>query len=237
MKKTLAIIMAMALLCIMAVGTTLSYFTDTDGDKNVMTVGKVGITQTINGQNTGVAATTKLFPAVFNGTTINNAVDMNVVVTLDAGSEAAYVRTVYAFEMMKVGNELVDPLQKDGNNVATIYCVADQALTAKNVVIYKNDEGYSVNAEGATAAYAIYVSATAKLTANGTLESLKQIYLDKTVGNEFSDAVDGSYEILVLSQAVQAQGFGDDAAAAMTAAFGAVDATNAAKWFNEMPTP
>ena len=45
MKKTLAFILAVALLCIMAVGTTLTYFTDTDFDKNTMTVGKVEIIQ------------------------------------------------------------------------------------------------------------------------------------------------------------------------------------------------
>lgn len=233
MKKTLAIILAISLLCIMAVGTTLTYFTDTDSNVNTMTVGKVGITQKINDQNTGVAATTKLFPAVINGTTINNAVDMNVVVTLDAGSEDAYVRTVYAFEMMKVGNDWVDPLkeeEKDGNEVATIYCVADQVLESTGVTITK----------GSTT-YVIYVSATALLTnetpAVTSMESLKQIYLGSQVGNEFADYVGNSYEVLVLSQAVQTQGFGADAAAAMTAAFGAVDATNAAKWFNEIPTP
>ena len=230
MKKALAIIVAVALLCIMAVGTTLSYFTDTDGDVNTMTVGKVGITQTINNQTTGVVDT-KLFPAVINGTTINNAVEMNVVVTLDSNSEDAYVRTVYAFEMITVDGQLVDPLkleEKDGKEIATIYCVADQALKPTGVTITK----------GSTT-YVIYVSATAKLTAGETLETLDQIYLGSHVGNEFYDAVgaDGEYEVLVLSQAVQVQGFGNDAAAAMTAAFGAVDATNATKWFNEMPTP
>lgn len=236
MKKTLAIILAISLLCMMAVGTTLTYFTDEDSDVNTMTVGKVGITQKINGQNTGVVATTKLFPAVINGTTINNAVDMKVVATLEDGSEDAYVRTVYAFEMMKVGNDWVDPLkveEKNGNEVATIYCVADQALKPTGVTITK----------GSTT-YVIYVSATAQLTnetpAVTSMESLKQIYLGSQVGNEFADYVGNSYEVLVLSQAVQTQGFagaeGKTAAqVALDTAFGEITVANAdeiAGWFN-----
>ena len=59
------------------------------------------------------------------------------------------------------------------------------------------------------------------------------IYLASTVENDFSDAIGGSYEVLVLSQAVQAKGFtGDNAATtALNAAFGEVNATNAYNWF------
>ena len=64
--------------------------------------------------------------------------------------------------------------------------------------------------------------------------SLMQIYLAKTVGNEFRDTVgaDGVYEVHVLSQAVQYAGF--ETAGAETAlndAFGAATAAQAAEWF------
>ena len=73
-----------------------------------------------------------------------------------------------------------------------------------------------------------------------TASSLKQIYLDRSVGNEFSDAIGHSYEILVLSQAVQTQGFaaadGKTAAqVALDTAFGEITVANTAKiagWFN-----
>ena len=45
MKKILAIALVIALLSIMAIGTTLSYFKDSAFDQNTMTVGTVTIKQ------------------------------------------------------------------------------------------------------------------------------------------------------------------------------------------------
>ena len=241
MKKVLAVVLVIALLCILAVSSTLSYFTDTDGNLNTMTVGKVDINQTINGKETGVAST-KMFPVVVApDNTMNNVVDINVTATMIEGSEDAYVRTIFAFEMMKVEGKWVNPLAVVENEVTEIHYVTASGVTIAfpSVVIYKNSTGYTTDATNATAAYVIGVAtASDKLSGTATFNSLTQVYLDSKVGNEFSTAVGGSYEILVISQAVQVQGFdnnGMGAAYALNTAFGGLTATNAAKWFNETP--
>lgn len=253
MKKTLAIILAMALLCIMAVGTTLSYFTDEDFDQNTMTVGKVGITQKVNGNENGVMSA-PMFPVtaepdddglVPEG---NNGINLNVVVSLKNNSQSAYVRTVFAFEMMWNGTKWVNPLELNTEDYTPVHYVVNNGVTIdfpkdnnEYLVIYKNSNGeYSANATGATAAYVVGAYTYGELASNATASSLKQVYLDSEVGNDFSDAIGGEYEILVLSQAVQTQGFagaGGKTAAevALDTAFGAITAENAteiAKWFN-----
>lgn len=218
MKKTLAIILAMALLCIMAVGSTLSYFTDEDFDKNTMTVGKVGITQKINGVENGLS-NVPLFPVTVNAdNTLNNVVDLAVTVTMDTDSQDAYVRTVFAFEMEKVDDQWVNPFPNDVTKV-------DNGIQMTNVEFVKGEVKYVVG----------YYTYSSVLTAGDTTApSLEQVYLNSTVGNEFSTAVNGQYEILARSQAVQTQGF-DSAQTALDTAFGAITTENAAEiasWFN-----
>lgn len=251
MKKVLAVVLVIALLCILAVSSTLSYFTDTDGNLNTMTVGEVHINQTINNNETGVTST-KMFPVTAapgsDGLVpvANNGVNLSVAVTVKDGSQDAYVRTIFAFEMMNVGNAWVNPLAVVENEVTEIHYVTASGVTIEfskvnnnNVIIYKhtvnNKTIYNTVSDSAEAAYIIGVAtASNKLSGTDTFASLTQVYLDSKVGNEFSTAVGGSYEILVISQAVQAQGFGTDAAA-FVAAFDEMNATNAAKWFNETP--
>jgi len=59
--------------------------------------------------------------------------------------------------------------------------------------------------------------------------SLLQVYLDPKTNNEDCKLFGDEWEIIAISQAVQTEGFAD-AATALKAAFGAVDATNAAQW-------
>ena len=252
MKKVLAVVLVIALLCILAVSSTLSYFTDTDGNLNTMTVGEVHINQTINNNETGVTST-KLFPVVptSNGG-MNNVVDIDVTVTVDSSSEDAYVRTIFAFEMMNVDNAWVNPLAVVENEVTEIHYVTASGVTIEfskvnnnNVIIYKhtvnNKTIYNTVSDSAEAAYIIGVAtASDKLSGTATFNSLTQVYLDSKVGNEFSTAVGGSYEILVISQAVQVRGFtgeGMGAAYALNTAFGNVTAEKATEWFTDLTTP
>ena len=220
MKKVLAIILAIALLCIIAVGTTLSYFTDTDYDTNTMTVGKVDIIQKINGNVDGLAEV-KMYPVTINADdTLNNVVDLAVTVTMANDSENAYVRTVFAFEMMNVNGTWVNPLD-NADNKAEVHLNVNGQMSWPGIEFEKNGTRYVVG-----------VFTYGEMEKNTTTSTgLKQIYLASHVGNEFSDAVGGVYDILVLSQAVQAQGF-TSADAALTAAFGEVNAANVATWFN-----
>lgn len=246
MKKTLAIILAVALLCIMAVGTTLSYFTDTEADKNVMTVGKVDIIQTETDRDGNPLASDslKLFPVTSDPDAsglvpvANNGVDKFVNVTLAEGSEDAYVRTVFAFEMRKINGGWQSPITNTKPNQGVLHLVTESNGSidfSKNLIIYVDASGkYSLSADGAKAAYIIGFW-NYGLIEKGTTKSftsLKQVYLGSRVGNGFYEQVGNSYEILVVSQAVQAQGFAN-AEAAFAAAFpndGMVD------WFDKVPT-
>ena len=228
MKKILALILAMCLLCITAVGTTLTYFTDTDADVNTMTVGKVDITQNET-DRTGTAldtASLKLYPVTADPDTdglvpiANNGVDKFVNVTLAEDSGDAYVRTIFAFELKADGTSPV------GNELQLI---TDSVIMMTDVKFEKGGVKYVIG----VCAYDAPLTQTNKTSAY----SLKQVYLKKDVGNEFSDAVGGSYEILVISQAVQTQGFTAEgsktvAQTALDKAFGEINAANAAKWFD-----
>ena len=91
--------------------------------------------------------------------------------------------------------------------------------------------------------YALAVCTYAEPVAAGytTASSLRQIFLAPHAGNEFYDLIKNSqgvseYDILCLSQAVQAEGFNTaayGATYALDAAFGEVNVANATKWFND----
>jgi len=70
-----------------------------------------------------------------------------------------------------------------------------------------------------------------------TYPNLSQVYLKSVATNEDCEAIDGNgngkLDILVLSQAVQVEGF-ENAAAALTAGFGETTPENVAKWFENM---
>lgn len=241
MKKILAIVVAMAMICILAVGSTMSYLTYTDYDVNTMAVGNVQIRQLEQNRDGSAPSELKLLPVVEVTDTgkyletyalLNHKNVVDKIVTVEnIGSEAAYVRTVFAFEMMRVGGEWISPIgmQVKLNENGKITFGTD------SVVIYKNADGvFSVNSADATSAYVIGVYTYAQALAKDTVSepSLLQVYLDASTGNEFFEAVGADYDIVVLSQAVQATGFADSTA--LDTAFGEVTAANAAEWLNEV---
>ena len=280
-KKLMASILCLSLLLIMLLGSTLAWFTDDVGTTNTMVVGNVKIDQHEQYRNDGVltnwtdAYKPAMFPVVPKGdgqtmaganVTIDNTgyalynQNQNVVdkiVTVEnTGDSAAYVRTVFAFEMMAIkdnnGNitDWENPLDQTKTKVHLNVNEPEKLVFGNTaVVIYKYQDGtYGVDATNAKAAYVIgvytYQNALAAPTDGNrsiSTPSLLQVYLDKSVGNEFYDAVgEDGYQILVLSQAVQTQGFeaeqnGRSAAeVALDTAFGAVNAENAAEWFANM---
>lgn len=241
MKKTLAMVLALALLCVLAVNSTLSYFTDTAAAANTMTVGKVDIEQieqkhdengalvNLAANADGVTSLGRLYPytggAAVDGwfSTANNAMD-KIVTVKNTGSEAAYVRTLFAFEAVNGADPIATSIIQanfSGPSVGALKAETTTPIKVKGVQYFVYSFTYDAAlASGATSA-----------------ASLKQFYLDSSVGNGFADAIGGSYEILVISQAVQTQGFaaaGGKTAAqvALDTAFGEVNAANAATWFN-----
>jgi len=73
-----------------------------------------------------------------------------------------------------------------------------------------------------------------------TYNSLAQVYMFDTATNEDVKALDGNkngmFDILVLSQAIQTEGFAN-ANEALNTGFGAFNATNVQKWFGGMEVP
>lgn len=254
MRKALAIILAMSLLCILSVGGTLTYFTDTDWDANTMVVGKVEIEQheqyrkgvdesgnTIYG-DWGAEYTPHLYPYTGSDAvdswydTSKNAID-KIVTVKNTGSESAWIRTLFAFEAVNGA----DPVES-----GIIHVNYNDSVGEDNQPIGKWEKVTSITrTEGeeenqVTTTYYIYsFTYTKSYEGNNTTTeaSLKQIALDYSQGNEFYEAVGESYDILVLSQAVQAAGF-VDAEAAFTAAFPygpyGADYANVAGWFEEV---
>jgi len=245
MKKALAWLLVIAMTAALAVGGTLAYLTDTDEDVNVMTVGKVKIDQLeyerVDTETNGDDATVQefhnnkpLYPAVikdgfdwdttdgvvdweqigkenytsgiWNPQNINNELDKMVFVK-NKGDWDAYVRTVFAFE---AGN----------------YETLADYLAAVHLNLNETDWTWEWSEPPVEIGGGKYFIATA--TYNKVLEpgalteiSLSQIALDPSVTNDDIAGFGDTFQVLVQSQAVQADGF-EDADSALTEAFGAL---------------
>ena len=248
MKKIIAWLLVLALTAAVSIGATLAYLTDTDEDVNVMTLGKVKIDQLeyerIDTETTDEDAEVQefhdnkpLLPAVtdknfdytpgdtyvdweqigkngytseiWNPENINNEVDKMVFIK-NKGDYDAYVRSVFAFEAGK-------------------YTTLDQFKQMVHLNLNETDYTWEWVETPVTIGESTYFVATAtynKVLAPGALTeiSLSQIALDKTATNADVEAFGDTYHVLVKSQAIQADGF-DDAAAALDEGFGEISAT------------
>ena len=254
-KKVTTLALAAVLAGVALVGGTMAYFMDTDSATNVMTVGNVSIEQREwqrGGEdgNTIVAfvENKKLAPVTgdtFSGYDSSITVDgytvaafsndINVVDKIvnvkNTGTEEAYVRTVYAFEMLEdADGNLIDPVN------TTLMTVVNAGLDNQGILWPKDGDGQYITINVNNTNYIVgvyYYRNESKLAADEISHpSLEQIYLTKNVGNEFYEQLgdDHKYDILVLSQAVQTQGFAD-AKTALDTAFGEVNAVKATEWF------
>ena len=244
MKKALAWLLVIAMTAALAVGGTLAYLTDTDDDVNVMTVGQVKIDQLeyerVNVDSKDEDATVQefhdnkpLYPAViedgfnweqkgtvnwdqigkdgytstiWDPTKINNEQDKMVFVK-NKGDWDAYVRTVFAFE-------------------AGSYTDLDAYLADIHLNLNETDWTWEWVETPMTIGEGKYFVATA--TYNKALEpgklteiSLSQIAMDPTVTNEDILDFGDTFQVLVQSQAVQADGFADPDTA-LNEAFGKI---------------
>ena len=258
MKKVVAMLLAIALTAAVSIGATLAYLTDTDEDVNVMTLGKVKIDQLeyerVDTETENEDATVQefhdnkpLLPSVvednFNWTTgdsyvnwdqigsegsdeiwdpanINNEVDKMVFIK-NKGDYDAYVRSVIAFE---AGN----------------YTTLDEFL--KMVHLNINTEDYTWEwVEAPTAIgegkYFVAVATYKDILQPGKLTppSLLQIALDPSATNEDVASFGDTYQVLVKSQGIQAQGF-EDAETALNEGFGDIPTGEGSiPWENDSP--
>lgn len=229
-KKITALALVICLLAVAVVGGTMAYFTDTDSAKNTMTIGSVEIKQIeqerdANGalvpftQNKPIVPSVGVINWADTGVVIGghnqkvfsnkNAIDKFVSVE-NTGKSAAFVRTIIALEAPEGFN---DDLAHVNINEASAtwsgwdYTTVDGTRYVYNVATY--NEALAPGAHSPA--------------------SLAQVFLDSTATNKDVKALGDTWEILAVSQAVQADGF-DAPAAALNEAFGEANPTNAAEW-------
>ena len=247
-KKILSLCLVIALAAVAVLGGTLAYFTDKDADVNVMALGNVQIVQNeTDREGNAYVDGQKLVPAVkgenyltkdatitdTDGKTdlpiwnnsIGNEIDKFVSVT-NKGTEAAYVRTILAFETVRSYEE--------GSSTKWTDLHDHFFLMNGDYTYLKDADGNFVYVTIDGTEYVLAVKTYAGPLAAGetTTASLRQFALTWEAGNEVYDFFGEGYDILALSQAVQVQGFADGAEAALNEAFGEVTPENVLNWFN-----
>lgn len=241
-KRIVTIALVIALLCTCFAGT-YAYLKDTEAAKNVMTVGNVDILQNEYQRNEAgklvafVSGKTLLpmgsDPAwaneqvtmgdyTFKMFADENALDKIVTVT-NKGNTDAYVRTIVALEAGKSAEEAKE-LWYD-------YVALTDGIGSHGK---SEDKDLFVKIGGTYYIIVVYTYNKALPAGKESAPSMTGVALYAKATNEVLKTFDGSYEVLVLSQAVQASGMGDDAGAALDKAFGKVDVDNVAEWFKNV---
>lgn len=240
-KKLVAFMLVISMLAIAIVGGTLAYFTDTDAAKNVMTMGKVDIEQIeqerdedgalqeftqdkmllpMGGDPAWAADLVTVNGDSFKVFDSENVIDKIITVN-NNGNTAAYVRTIVALEAGKTAEE--------AKNLWYNYIALTDNSDGKTIIDEDNDlfvkigETYYIIV---VYTYADALEAGAKSGASMTGVALYKEATKETIAN-----LGDTYEVLALSQAVQAFDMGDDAGAALDKAFGDVNEANVAGWF------
>ncbi len=253
-KKTAIAAVSYAMVAALAIGGTLAYQADTDYDVNTMSLGDVDIVQNEYQRVDDKENQTKLEdfkqlkevkPAYYKGTSIpyasgdqwvvpndeawkvvedNPAVIDKFITVKNVGSDAAYVRTIIAFE---VG--------KDGVNDPYMHLVHNDAKTSNWDFKWLKDsedveKDLHVEIGDGTFALGVYTYKVALNPNEETVPTVKQIYLGNTATNEVVKAYGETFEIYAFTQAVQTDlGTADGAltpAESLNAAFGEISAAN-----------
>ena len=237
MKKIIAWLLVLTLTAAVSIGTTLAYLTDTDEDINVMTLGQVKIDQLeyerVDDETANDEADVQefhdnkpLYPAVteegfdyapgdtyvdweqiskedysseiWDPSKINNEIDKMVFVK-NKGDYDAYVRSVIAFEA-------------NGYNVDEFKDLFHLNLNETDWTWEWVEVPVSIPGEdGTTTNYVVAVATYNKVLEPGKLTeiSLSQIALDAIADNADIEGFGDTYQVLVKSQAIQADGFTD----------------------------
>jgi len=239
-KKILALCLVVVLVATAITGATLAYFTDTDSQKNVMTLGKIDISQDEQQQGENgledFEQNKPLFPMVdereegepvvdedgyFNDD-MKNVVDKIVTVKNEAAEGAinqdAYVRTILAFETNTEYKAGTEEVLRDGKTIFDTYIgtLGDFELLSRD----------TIEIGGVEYVLAVKVYEDALTPQEVSAPSLKQIFMSPNANNEIDTLFGSEYTILALSQGTQTTGF-DSAEAALNEAFGILDGEGA----------
>lgn len=246
-KKILLMGVAYVLVAVLAIGGTIAFLTSQDSDINVMTLGNVSIEQIEQQRVDDNANQTllekfvndkPLYPAVFEGNCINwapedewvvageqawkvvedneNVVDKFVTVK-NTGKSDAYVRTLIAYE----GDAVYGP------NGDYIHIVTNGSNVSPEIAI--DFVGY-INIKGVDYTVFEYTYSESLAAGKTTVPSLKQVYMNKKADNDVVEYYGETYDILVISQAVQTAGFAD-AKTALETGFGK-SSESVGEWFS-----
>ena len=224
-KALLLTLCAVLLVAATAFGT-LAYLTDTDAVKNTFTVGKVGLS--LDEAEVNPDGTYK------NGH--DNRVQKNKyhllpghtyykdpTVTVDAGSEAAYVRMIVTVENI---DQLKPALPNDGATakyygtdgtfLLQMLCVDENGTCTWDKDVWKM-QGYTESADGKNGVYEFRYKEIVAKSENATV--LPDLFTHITVPGEIDNthlAYLKDVKIVVNAHAIQADGFETDEAGAWT---------------------
>ena len=255
-RKIIALCLIVAMLGVAVIGGTMAYFTDTAEAVNVMTIGSVKIEQIEKEWKDGALvdytqakpllpyvgdlgwANTTADDGAFRTFTMNNVVD-KIVQVENTGRSDAYVRTIFAFEVGEY-TKTADLWYKVLGISNNAYNGAEFKFDGTWEWSDKTDDDMIVEINGNNYIIVTATHLNAVKPGETTIPSLLQIYMSKDAKQEDAAKLDGNkngtYDILVISQAIQANGF-NDAKTALNAGFEEVTAANAKEWFNELIIP
>ena len=228
MKKIILLATAILLTVLIAVGGTIAYFQDEDSDVNVITMGNVYIKQieqerNANGELVDFTQAKPAYPVVGQIAWDNNGLNINgteykvfssdlknvidkIVTVKNTGKGDAYVRTVIAIEAP----------EGDPNDLIHVNVNSD-GLT--------KTPWAPATIDGVDYVISTFTYNEALKPGKTTPPSLLQVFLDSKATNEDCEPYGDTWEILVVSQAVQTEGF-DDPMTALNTAFGEITATD-----------
>jgi predicted ribosomally synthesized peptide with SipW-like signal peptide len=231
-KKFLAISLVVILLAVAIAGGTLAWFTDTDEVKNVFTIGSVEIVQNeTNADGSAFTQNQQLLPIV---NTADPAADGNyidkIITVSNTGKNPAYIRTYIAVPKALLGVLQIDVKTDNWSFVDS----AETSIGGMSHMVYYFDYNYSLTPQETSdkLLQGVYLKSNVDLEedASGNLVFiLRDGNGNKTHSSGFvahTKNADGTYtsaavDILVASQAIQAQGFDNGATDALDSGFGA----------------
>lgn len=228
LRNALLMIISCLTVAALAITGTVAYLKSEDSAVNVMTMGNVQIEQIeqerdANGDLVPFSQAKPAFPAVgtvnwaadgveVNGTEykvfsddLKNVID-KIVTVKNTGKSDAFVRTIIAIEAPEGDPDNLIHVNVNGTGLTyTPWAVTEIDGVDYVIATFTYDEALAPGAISAP--------------------SLMQVFLDKAATNEDVAKFGNTWDILVLSQAVQVEGFAD-AKTALDTAFGAITATS-----------
>lgn len=234
-KKILSAGIIVALAAVAVAGGTLAYFTDEDAKDNTFTTGNVKIELVENFGDNDPSTPEKLLPSTGSAQdgTLKNGVTKEVTVK-NIGSEPAYMRVHIAIpQVLDNGDPTFDASQNVLHfNYANGTAAEDKWDWSKTAgAPFEGDWNfYTAEIDGKW--YNVYVVTYGSIVPAGEKiaeNAMNQVYLDSKVTNEDVEKINNelgkTWEIKVIAEGVQSEGFGD-AYEALNAAFGAVGSYN-----------